>query len=291
MPTPGPIEPSETRTLPSSGGTTLHVELFRPAAAPRAVAVMVHGYAEHIGRYREVAHVLVAAGLAVVGFDLRGHGRSSGRRGHVDAFTDYLDDLDAALALARKEHPGLPVILVAHSNGSLIVLRALTDERRAPAVAGAVISSPFLALKLAVPRAQIWAAKLASRIYPAFSQKNGLKVEQITSDKQMQAARLADTLCHEVASARWFTEAIAAQAYVRAHATAITVPTIWLIGGADPIADAAVANTLARTVAKAEVHLLEGFLHEVFNETDRARPFELMAKAIDGFVPAATTAA
>src|SRR4051812_1687572 len=130
MSTPGPLEPSETRTLPSSGATTLHVELYRPTAAARAVAVMVHGYAEHTGRYREVAHVLVERGLAVIGFDLRGHGRSSGRRGHIEAFGDYLDDLDAVLALARKEHPGLPVVLVAHSNGGLIALRALSDERR-----------------------------------------------------------------------------------------------------------------------------------------------------------------
>ena len=287
MPTPGPLEPSETRTMPSSGSTTLYVELFRPAARPRAVAVMVHGYAEHIGRYREVAHVLVNAGLAVVGFDLRGHGRSSGRRGHIDAFSDYLDDLDTALTLARTEHPGRPVILVSHSNGGLIVARALTDERRRPAVAGAVISSPFLGLRLAVPKTQIWMAKAASRIYPAFSQKNGLKVEQITSDKQMQAARLADTLCHEVASARWFTEALAAQAHVKARATSIQVPTIWLIGGADPIADATLSTAIARTVPRAEVHLLEGFLHEVFNEVDRATPFALMTKAIDGFVPAA----
>jgi alpha-beta hydrolase superfamily lysophospholipase len=67
------------------------------------------------------------------------------------------------------------------------------------------------------------------------------------------------------------------------------VPTVWLIGGADPIADAALSDKLARTVPKAEVHLLDGFLHEVFNESDRARPFELMTKAIAGFVPAAAS--
>jgi alpha-beta hydrolase superfamily lysophospholipase len=285
MSTPGPLEPAETSTLPSSGGAKLHVELFRPAADPRAVAVIVHGYAEHIGRYREVAHVLVDAGLAVVGFDLRGHGRSSGRRGYISAFADYLDDLHAGLALARERHPGLPIILVAHSNGGLIALRALSDERRRPDVAGAVISSPFLGLKLAVPKARILVARLASKLVPTFSQKNGLRVEDITSDKAMQQARLADTLCHEVASARWFTEALDAQAHVRARAASIATPTIWLIGGADPIADAALAHTIARAVPKAEIHLLEGFLHEVFNETDRARPFALMTKAIDGFVP------
>ena len=285
---PGPQEPAETRTLPSSGGTKLYVEVFRPASAPRAVAVIVHGYAEHIGRYREVAHVLTDAGLSVVGFDLRGHGRSSGARGVIRSFADYLDDLDAVLALARELAPGLPVVLVCHSNGGLIALRALTDERRRPAVAGAVISSPFLGLKLKVPAARIWVARGASRLFPGFVQKNGIKVEDITSDKQKQAERLADTLCHEVASARWFTEAIDAQAHVKARATSIQVPTLWVIGGADPIADAQVSSAIARTVPKADVQVLDGFLHEVFNEVDRGRPFELMTRAVDGFLAAPT---
>ncbi len=285
MSRPGPIDPHEIRTLPSSGSTTLHVELFRPAAPPRGVALVVHGYAEHVGRYREVAHVLVERGLAVVGFDLRGHGRSSGRRGHVDRFADYLDDLEAALALARDQAPGKPVVLVAHSNGGLIVLRALTDERRAPAVAGAVVSSPFLGLKLKVPAPRIWVARLASRIAPGFIQTNGLRVEDITSDPAMQAARLADTLCHDVASARWFTEAMDAQAHVRARATSITVPTCWVIGGADPIADAGLSATLAATVPGAQVHVLDGFLHEVYNETGRERAFAHTRDAIDRFIP------
>jgi len=281
MSAPGPIEPTETRTLPSSGGTTLHVELYRPSGPPRGVAVMVHGYAEHTGRYREVAHVLVRSQLAVVGFDLRGHGRSSGPRGHIGHFSDYLDDLDAALALGRDLAPGKPVILVCHSNGGLIVLRALTDDRRRPAVAGAVVSSPFLGLKLKVSAPRVWMARIASRIAPGFSQKNGLRVEDITSDKAMQAARLADTLCHEVASARWFTEAMDAQAHVRARASSITVPTVWLIGGADPIADAGLSSQLARGVPGAEVHVLDGFLHEVWNEVERARPFALMTAAVE----------
>src|SRR5258705_13765516 len=97
---PGPATPTRTLTL-SSRGETLHAEWFAPTGAPRGVAVMVHGYAEHIGRYREVAHVLAADGWGVLGFDQRGHGRSTGRRGYVEHFTDYLDDLDAARRQAR----------------------------------------------------------------------------------------------------------------------------------------------------------------------------------------------
>lgn len=275
MALPGPLEPTRTLTFPSTGDTTLYGEVFLPAGKPKAVALMVHGYAEHCGRYREVANVLVAQGLAVLGYDYRGHGRASGRRGHIEAWSDYHDDLDAALAQARALAPGAPVMLVAHSNGSLITLRALTDPARRPDVVGAVVSSPFLALRLQVPAAKIWLGKAMSRIYPAFSQKNALRVEDLTSDPEKQAARTADTLCHDVASARWFTEAMSAQTHVRNQAANITVPTLWVIGGDDPIADPAVSEPLAHKVHGAEVHLLRGFKHEVWNERERAHPLGL----------------
>ncbi|MBE7450339.1 MAG: alpha/beta hydrolase [Kofleriaceae bacterium] len=276
MSLPGPLEPTRTVTFPSTGGATLYGEVYLPPRAPTAVAVMVHGYAEHCGRYREVAHVLVDAGLAVLGYDYRGHGRASGRRGHIDAWSDYHDDLDAAVAQARALAPGKPLVLVAHSNGSLITLRALTDGERRLDVAGAVLSSPFLGLKLQVPAAKIWLARGMSRVFPAFSQKNDLRVEDLTSDPERQAARTADTLCHDVASARWFTEAIGAQTHVLRQAANLSLPTLWLIGGDDPIADPAVSEPVARKVHGADVHLLRGFKHEVWNERERAHPLGLL---------------
>ncbi len=277
MPLPGPLEPSRTLSFPSTGGVTLYAEVFLPRKPANAVAVMVHGYAEHCGRYREVANVLVGAGVATLGYDYRGHGRASGRRGHIDAWSDYHDDLDAAISQARALAPGKPVILVCHSNGGLITLRALTDAARRPDVAAAVISSPFLGLRLQVPAAKVWLARGMSRVFPAFSQKNDLRVQDLTTDPEKQAARTADTLCHDVASARWFTEAQAAQAHVRRQAANITLPTLWVIGGDDPIADPTVSEPLARHLHGAEVHLLRGFKHEVWNERERAHPFELTA--------------
>src|SRR5690606_17482655 len=96
---------------------------------------------EHCGRYRELAHVLVAAGIATFTFDMRGHGRAEGQRGYITSIGEYLADMDAARAEldARIDAlaPGatLPRILVAHSNGALVALRALTEPTRGPAPA------------------------------------------------------------------------------------------------------------------------------------------------------------
>jgi acylglycerol lipase len=274
---PGPMTPTRTLTFPSSGGAQLYGEWFAPTAAARGLAVVVHGYAEHCGRYRETAHALVAAGIATFTYDMRGHGQASGRRGHVARFTEYLDDLDAAMARARALAGDVPRVLVAHSNGSLIALRALADPARRPDVRAAAVASPFLRIKLEVPTAKRIAGKIASRIYPTLALPNELRVEDLTHDAGKQEERRKDTLCHGVATARWFTEAEAAQDYVYEHASAISVPTIWLVGGADPIADPTRSRAVQQRLrAPSTFHDLVGLKHEVFNETDRARVFGLL---------------
>lgn len=142
------------------------------------------------------------------------------------------------------------------------------------------MSSPFLALKLAVPGYKKLLARIASRVAPKLAQPNALRVEDLTSDKQKQAERLADTLCFEIATSRWFTEASEAQDYVYEHAPRIGVPTTWLVGGADPIADPARSRSVADKVPGATYHDLVGLKHEVFNEVDRASVFAKLSHAL-----------
>src|SRR5690348_2969691 len=167
---PGPIEPSRTTTI-----GPLYAEVFVPSDTPRGVVVITHGYAEHCGRYHEVANVLVRADWAALAYDVRGHGKSPGPRGFIDRFQTYLDDLDAAIAAARALVPETaPTVLVGHSHGGLITLRALCGERP-PRAAAAVLSSPYLGLKLAVPGYRKVLARITSRVVPGFSQPAPLR--------------------------------------------------------------------------------------------------------------------
>lgn len=281
---PGPVEPTSTQTIAG-----LYSETFRPAGTPKGVVLITHGYAEHCGRYREVANVLVGAGWAALSYDVRGHGRSPGERGYIDRFSIYLDDFAEMLAAARPLASGTaPLVLLGHSHGSLITLRALADERP-PRVTAAVVSSPFLALRLKVPGYKLVLAKVASRIAPRLAQPNALRVEDLTQDRAKQAERTADKLCFDVATSRWFTEAAAAQDYVLANAGRIKVPTTWLVGHDDPIADPARSRAVAAKVPGATYHDLVGMRHEVFNEIERAKVFGELTKALAATLPPALT--
>jgi alpha-beta hydrolase superfamily lysophospholipase len=115
-----------------------------PHAEPARLVVLSHGYGEHIGRYEHVAAALVERGAAVYGPDHLGHGESEGERVVIEDFEHVVDDLHAVVGFAREQHPGLPVVLVAHSMGGLIGARYA--QRHGDELAGLVLSAPSIGL-------------------------------------------------------------------------------------------------------------------------------------------------
>jgi lysophospholipase len=280
---PGPIEPTASFGFHSTDGTELYGEFFETPSA-RGAALIVHGYAEHCGRYREVAHVLRRAGLSALAFDLRGHGRAHGSRGHVMRFEEYLDDVKAALAqLDARAGRDRPLALVCHSHGSLIALRILADPYGCPKrVRCAVLSSPFLGLRLKVSPVKRVAARWLGRLLPSFSLPNEIPIDRLTHDAGKLAERRVDTLCHDVAGARWYNEALAAQEWVREFAPRVQVPTLWLVAGDDALVDPEASRAVhARIKARADWHLFDGLYHELMNETERGRTFALIHAFLD----------
>ncbi|WP_405774577.1 alpha/beta hydrolase [Streptomyces sp. NBC_01538] len=120
-----------------------HGDLGRPTEqAPRYLAVLSHGYAEHMGRYEELAEVLVAHGATVLGPDHQGHGRSAGERAVIADFEDVVTDLHSAVAVARAARPDVPVVLIGHSAGGLVAARFA--QRYRDELAALVLSAPVL---------------------------------------------------------------------------------------------------------------------------------------------------
>ncbi|MFW6206258.1 MAG: alpha/beta fold hydrolase, partial [Gemmatimonadota bacterium] len=131
---------------------------------PGAVLLLVHGLFEHSRRYDELGRALAHDGIATFAMDLRGHGQSGGRRGHVPRFDRFLDDLERFHRQVAASHPGVPPFLLGHSMGGLIVLRYL--QQRGPDVVGAVISAPWLGTAVEVPAWQRVLAAVMDRVLP-----------------------------------------------------------------------------------------------------------------------------
>jgi alpha-beta hydrolase superfamily lysophospholipase len=261
------------------------------AAAPAGHVAVVHGYAEHLGRQSEVMRALAAAGYTVHLLDCRGHGQSGGKRAHVDAFEEYLSDLDLFLARVKEQSAGAPLFLLGHSQGGLIAARYLLDHPEA--VRGAVLASPYFRLKLAVSPVKVLAGKLMSRLLPGLPMRNELNPEQLTRDVRIQTATRADPLYQKIATPRWFTESTAAQETVLRRATEFVTPFLLLFGGADPIADPAAGREFfEHATSKDKQHKeYDGFLHELFHEPERDRVFRDVVGWLDERARGAATKA
>ena len=262
----------------SRDGTQLHERAWPAQGQPHAVVVIVHGYGEHIGRYDATARALGDAGFTVRGFDLRGHGQSGGVRGHCKKFGEYLEDVDAEVVRAHGEN--LPLFLLGHSFGALIASQwALAHPNE---LQGLALTSPFFGLALAVPGAKVLAGKVASKIYPSLALPSGLKGVDVSRDPEIQALYDSDPLNNKNATARWFTEASAAQVDLEARAPQLTLPLLMIAGGADGIASPKQAKVVFDRIGSRDktFHLLDGQRHEVLNElpADRAKTVQEIAE-------------
>lgn len=256
-------------TFISPNGTTIFHQSWLPESEPEAVILLVHGLAEHSGRYMNVVNHLVPQGFAVYTFDHPGHGKSEGRRKYVDDFDEYIHTLAVFSARVRAEYPQLPVFLIGHSLGGLIAVRYLLEHQHE--FRGAVISAPAIKV-FGLSPALIWAGKLVSVVLP----KLGLipmKPDSVSRDPAVVKAYLDDPLVFKgKTTARLAAEILKNMHYVLQHAHKITLPLLIVQGDADVIVDPVGAQLLHDAVSSQDVKLnmYNGLYHEVFNEPEHA---------------------
>lgn len=258
-------------TFKGFGDLELYCQSWRPRDTPRAAVAVVHGFAEHSGRYGNVAGHLVPRGFAVHGYDLRGFGRSPGPRGHVDAWAEHREDAAAFLAKVGGEEPGLPLFLFGHSMGGLIALDYAL--RRPEGLAGVVASGPGLEpVGVAKPHL-VLLAKLLSRVWPRFSLEVSLDGSAVSRDPEVVRAYVEDPLRNPRGTVRWGTEVLGAIAWIKAHAARMKVPLLMVHGGDDRIASPEGSRKFFAEVElpDKELHVYEGVYHEPHNDLDHGK--------------------
>lgn len=260
--------PASIRT---SDGQTLNLHDWT-IPQPRLTLGLIHGYGEHAGRYEYAARGLNARGISVVGVDLRGHGRSTGPRGHVDRFNEYHLDAAALIEAARARSGGSPVALFGHSMGALVSIdwQLAGGGRDLRAL---VLSSPFLGIALPVNPLKILLGKVASRAVPRLALPSGLTGADVCRDPELARLYDVDPLNNKLATARWYTEATGTFARVQAGAGTLALPLLLLYGGADRVASADETDRFARSLRAPDrtVERLPGLYHEILNEPKETR--------------------
>lgn len=220
--------PSTTGAVTARDGTSLLTRHWAAEGDPWAAMVLVHGVAEHSGRYERTGAAMAAAGIDVHAFDLRGHGGSGGPRGDVARWTDLHDDVAEGVTRARGATAGRPVALFGHSGGGLIVLDAVLAGRADPDLL--VLGSPGLGDGL--PAWQHAVAPLAARVLPRLQFANAWDGETLSRDPGVGEAVAADPLCLSRLTVRLGAFAFKAQARVRESVPGLTTPA-WVHHGSD----------------------------------------------------------
>ena len=263
----------------AADGARLALRRAPAAGRARGALILLHGFGDHSGRYAEAAAWFAERGVSVWALDQRGHGRSPGKRGHVSRFAQFVSDVAALRKLVGGEEPA-PQLLLGHSFGGTVVLRYL--ETAPEGVAGAILSSPFLAVTMAV---QLWkraVARVLLDLLPALPVATGLDVAHLSTDPAVGQAAKSDHLYHRVMTPRAYREILQAQRAAVAEGDRIAVPLLVLVAGDDRIVSRAASEAFARGLeGDVSVTVYESFFHEIFNEPQRARVYRDVERWLD----------
>lgn len=254
-------------------------------AEPRGVIVMVHGAGEHHGRYQWLAKKWNNHGFDVVMGDLPGQGKTRGRRGHIQSFNQYIDTVEEWLEEARTK--GLPIFLLGHSMGGLVVIRTLM-ERKASLVEGVLLSSPCLGLSQPPAKTKDLASKLIHRIVPTFSTQSGIRSELVTRNEEIRELYLRDELRVTKVSARWYQELTKAMRLALRYPEKFpNVSVLILQSGDDHLVNKMEVRTWFDEISSTEKFYKEwdGLFHEVFNEPEREDVFRYAIGFVNLLVP------
>lgn len=257
-------------TFEGAGGIRLHAQCWQPEGPDtRAVVALVHGISEHCRRYGTLVNHLTSAGFAVCSFDQRGHGKSPGKRGHINDWAEYREDVRAFLEHVRKGVPGQRLFLYGHSLGALIV--AEYNLHHWHGIGGLIVSGIPLRPTGAAKPHLVFMAKMLSRIWPTLTLPLDVDGSKLSRDAAVARAYETDPLVHHKASAQWGAEALRAIDRVRERAADIRLPILILHGENDQVNDVAGSRELFEKVSSADKEILiypEG-AHEPHNDLDR----------------------
>jgi alpha-beta hydrolase superfamily lysophospholipase len=283
---------SSDLSIISSDSLKLHVAHWRPdssgsgtGASIKGVICLVHGLGDHTGLYTHVGEFFTMSGFAVLAMDLRGHGKSGGKRGHMPSFDIVLEDLDRLADKAESLYPGLPVFIYGHSFGGNLALNYALRYSKRPSISGVISTSPWLRLAFEPPASKLFLAKIANRLYPGFTQNNSLVLSDLSHDPSHSEKYASDPLTHSFITARFFYNACSAGSWAIDHAERLSLPLLLMHGSGDHITSSGASAEFARRAGRyCTFRLWDGLFHELHNEYQKQEILDYILQWISGLI-------
>jgi alpha-beta hydrolase superfamily lysophospholipase len=269
--------PERTRTL-TRDGLELPLYRWRAAGLRCATVALVHGLAEHAGRYAPLAQALNANGIELIAIDLRGHGDAPGRRAWTERFDEYLLDADALITEANRNDG--PLFLMGHSMGGAIAALYAIEKQAAQRrhLNGLILSSPALAPGRDVPR---WMLALSQKISLAWPTFPAMKIDAalLSRDPSVVDANRNDPLVHHGAiPARTGAELLLAMQRIEQGRAGLRTPLLIWHGTADKLTEPNGSRDFGAHAGSPDktLTLYEGSYHETMNDLDRERVIDAL---------------
>jgi len=272
------VKTFETK-LEGQDGTAFYIQGWEPDnGEPKALIALVHGLGEHTARYIHVGKVMTEAGYALVGFDLRGHGRSGGARGHSPSLDAYMQDIRQFLRLMEQRYPDIPHFLYGHSLGGLLSLAYAIQY--GAGLKGVMVTGAALRAALQEQKAKVAMVRLLGSILPTMTVQSGLDPVTISRDPDVVQAYIHDPLVHYSTSLGFGKAALKAIDLCFGRAQEFPAPLLVMHGKGDRIAYPSGSEDFAKLVRAAggdiTLKLWNDLYHEVHNESEKAEVFEFM---------------
>lgn len=264
--------------LKSKDGIELFVRGWEPDTKPKAVVALIHGHGEHVGRYEHVARAMTNAGYAFAGFDLRGHGKSGGIRGHFASWDAVMQDILDFFGFLTQRYPELPQFLYGHSLGGLIVLTYALQHKAG--LKGVIATGAGLRSQVHDQKAKLMMAKILGSIAPTALVPSGLDDTILSHDPAVIQAYKSDPLVHNRMSLGFGKAGLNATDFAWQHAEEFSLPLLIMHGTADRNTYSHGSADFAKLAAKnnrdVTLKLWEGMYHEIHNEPEKDQVIEFM---------------
>ena len=235
--------------------------------------IIIHGLGEHSGRYKEFASFFIKKNIGVFSFDLIGHGKSDGLKGHISNIKDFTDSIEEVLIQVRKRFINTPIIIFGHSLGGCLALNYLI-ERKSKEISLAIISSAWIETEIQIPKYLLIIQRVIHTLFPKIRLSNRLDTKDLSKDIKIIDKYKNDPLVHDRISLNLLSEINKTIEKIKNKDYNIEIPVLIIHGKKDKIISYKGSELINKKIKDSKLKLYDNVYHEPHNDNEKKEILE-----------------